>query len=123
MIGSGFQCRSCGGTQGSLVVDLGLQPLANNLLRNEDLARQEPKFPLHVAVCESCWLMQILDTVPPVELFSDYLYFSSFSQSMLSHAKEAANRYVTEFKLDRSSLVVEVASNDGYLLKNFVEAG
>ncbi|HEX7859194.1 MAG TPA: class I SAM-dependent methyltransferase [Verrucomicrobiae bacterium] len=123
MIGPGFQCRSCGGSQGSLVLDLGVQPLANNLLRKEDLGRPEPKFPLRVAVCESCWLMQILDTVPPVELFSEYLYFSSFSQSMLSHAKEAANRYAAEFKLRASSLVVEVASNDGYLLKNFVAAG
>ena len=123
MIGSGFQCRSCGEAKGSLVVDLGLQPLANNLLRKEDLGTSEPKFPLRVAVCETCWLMQILDTVPPVDLFSEYLYFSSFSQSMLSHAKAAASRYVSEFGLDRSSLVVEVASNDGYLLRNFVEAG
>ncbi len=60
-----FQCRSCGGTHGALVLDLGVQPLANNLLRPEDLARPEPKFPLRLAVCQSCWLLQILDLVPP----------------------------------------------------------
>ena len=76
-----FQCRSCDSQQGSLVLDLGLQPLANNLLREEDLAKEEPKFPLRLAVCEACWLLQILDLVPPVRLFSEYLYFSSFSLS------------------------------------------
>jgi SAM-dependent methyltransferase len=68
-------------------------------------------------------LLQILDLVPPVDLFSEYLYFSSFSDLMLRHAREAAERYVTEFALGKSSLVVEVASNDGYFLKNFVAAG
>jgi len=118
-----FQCRSCGGVKGSLVLDLGLQPLANNLLREEDLAKPEPKFPLRLAVCETCWLLQIVDLVPPVELFSEYLYFSSFSDVMLRHARDAANRYRGEFGLDQNSLIVEIASNDGYLLKNFKAAG
>src|SRR5215471_21784977 len=108
-----FQCRSCESQQGSLVLDLGLQPLANNLLRQEDLSKPEPKFPLRLAVCQSCWLLQIVDLVPPVQLFSEYLYFSSFSDVMLRHAKTAAERYVKEFGLDGSSLVVEIASNDG----------
>ena len=118
-----FQCRSCGSAQGDLVLDLGVQPLANNLLRPEDLAKPEPKFPLRLAVCRTCWLLQITDLVPPVDLFSEYLYFSSFSDLMLRHAREAAQRYASEFQLGKGSLVVEIASNDGYLLKNFVAAG
>jgi SAM-dependent methyltransferase len=121
MSSSGFKCHSCSGSHHEMVLDLGLQPLANNLLRPEDLAKPEPKFPLRLAVCTDCWLLQITDLVPPVELFSEYLYFSSFSDTMLRHAKEAATRYIQEFKLDQNSLVVEIASNDGYLLKNFVE--
>src|SRR5215471_18578352 len=114
-----FHCRSCGSPKGSLILDLGIQPLANNLLREEDLNKPEPKFPLRLAVCQSCWLLQILDLVPPVQLFSEYLYFSSFSDVMLRHAKEAAQRYIGEFGLDSNSLVVEVASNDGYFLQYF----
>ncbi|HWI59084.1 MAG TPA: class I SAM-dependent methyltransferase [Bacillota bacterium] len=114
-----FQCRSCGSTHGTQILDLGLQPLANNLLRDEDLAKPEPKFPLRLAVCQTCWLLQITDLVPPVQLFSEYLYFSSFSDLMLRHAKQAAERYIQDFSLKHNSLVVEVASNDGYLLQYF----
>jgi SAM-dependent methyltransferase len=118
-----FQCRSCSAETGSLVLDLGTQPLANNLLLPDDLSKPEPKFPLRLAVCENCWLLQIVDLVPPLDLFSEYLYFSSFSDLMLRHAKEAATRYIREFLLNENSLVVEIASNDGYFLKNFKEAG
>src|SRR6266700_1302988 len=118
-----FHCRSCGSGQGALILDLGLQPLANNLLRQEDLSKAEPKFPLRLAVCQTCWLLQILDLVPPVQLFSEYLYFSSFSDLMLRHAKQAAERYIKEFSLSHKSLVIEVASNDGYFLQNFQAAG
>lgn len=117
-----FCCRSCGSPDGHPVLDLGIQPLANNLLRPEHLAEPEPKFPLRVAVCSHCWLLQITDIVPPVTLFTDYLYFSSVSDALLAHAKTAAERYHREFHLGPGSLVVEVASNDGYLLKNFVAA-
>ncbi len=117
-----FQCRSCRSPQGALILDLGIQPLANNLLRPEDLSRPEPKFPLRLAVCQSCWLLQIVDLVPPVQLFSEYLYFSSFSDLMLRHAKQSAGRYVEDFGLDGKSLVVEVASNDGYFLQYFKSA-
>jgi SAM-dependent methyltransferase len=96
---------------------------ANNLLLTADQPAGEPKFPLRVAVCEHCWLVQITDLVPPVRLFSDYVYLSSFSETMLRHARMAAQRYIREFSLNEKSLVVEVASNDGYLLKNFVDAG
>jgi SAM-dependent methyltransferase len=118
-----FQCRSCAGQRGSLILDLGLQPLANNLLRPEDLGKPEPKFPLRLALCEACRLLQILDLVPPVQLFSEYLYFSSFSDLMLRHARQAAARYQQEFALGPRSLVIEVASNDGYFLQNFKHAG
>ena len=78
-----LKCRSCGSTDAAQVLDLGLQPLANNLLTSADLTKKEPKFPLRLAVCKSCWMLQITDLVPPVELFSEYLYFSSFSDLML----------------------------------------
>jgi len=118
-----FKCRSCTQKEGALILDLGLQPLANNLLREEDLAKPEPKFPLRLALCQSCWLLQILDLVPPVQLFSEYLYFSSFSDLMVRHSKDAAERYIPEFALGRDSLVIEVASNDGHFLQNFKAAG
>ena len=116
-------CRSCGSSDLQLVIDLGNQPLANNLLKPEDLTKPEPKFPLEVHVCAGCWLMQITHIVPPVNLFSDYVYFSSFSDQMLRHAREASLRYIEEKQLNADSFVIEVASNDGYLLKNFVQAG
>lgn len=116
-------CRSCGSTGLDRVIDLGHQPLANNLLLPADLARPEPRFPLEVLVCPECWLMQLGHTVPPVDLFREYVYFSSFSDQMLHHAREASLRYIAEKPLDRNSLVIEAASNDGYLLRNFVEAG
>src|SRR6266478_4991280 len=98
-----FQCRSCGSSKGSLVLDLGIQPLANNLLRPEDLSKPEPKFPLRLAVCQSCWLLQIVDLVPPVQLFSEYLYFSSFSDLMLRHSQQAAERYIKDCSLNHES--------------------
>ena len=105
------------------MLDLGIQPLANNLLRPTDLSQPEPKFPLRLFLCGDCRLLQIADDVAPVKLFGEYLYFSSFSDLMLRHAREAAQRYIREFGLGRNNKVVEIASNDGYLLKNFVEAG
>lgn len=116
-------CRSCASTRTLPVIDLGLQPLANNLLRSEDLGKPEPRFPLAVFVCSDCWLMQITETVPPVDLFSDYIYFSSFSDAMLRHSQAAAEKHIAEKKLGKESFVIEIASNDGYLLKNFVQAG
>jgi SAM-dependent methyltransferase len=114
-----FQCRSCDSRSGELVIDLGEQPLANNLLASEDLAQPEPRFPLRLAVCTECWLLQITDLVPPVELFSDYIYFSSYSDAWVKHAAECAARYRDEFT---PSYVIEIASNDGYLLRHFAEA-
>lgn len=118
-----FCCLACGGREGRLILDLGLQPLANNLLLPTDLGKEEPRFPLRVAVCESCWMLQITELVPPVALFSDYLYYSSFSAALVRHARLAAERYAAEFELGAKSSVVEIASNDGYLLENFVRLG
>ena len=70
-----FQCRSCGARQEELVLDLGNQPLANNLLEPGDVDKSEPRFPLRLAVCKECWLLQIMDLVPPADLFSQYVYF------------------------------------------------
>ncbi len=118
-----FPCRSCGCPRGELVLDLGVQPLANNFLLPQDLGKPEPRFPLRVFVCPDCWLLQLTDLVPPVELFSEYLYFSSFSDAMLRHASAAAERHCAEMQLGAESRVVEVASNDGYFLRYFQAAG
>jgi SAM-dependent methyltransferase len=119
-----FTCRSCGSLSGSEVLDLGLQPLANNLLPvPPEEAGEEPRFSLIVDVCNDCFLMQLRELVPPVRLFSEYLYFSSLSDAMLRHAREAVDRHATEYSLGSDSLVVEIASNDGYLLQYFSQMG
>jgi SAM-dependent methyltransferase len=119
-----FVCRSCESSSGSEVIDLGLQPLANNLLPVlPEQAGEEPRFPLIVDVCNDCFLMQLRELVPPVSLFSEYLYFSSFSDTMLSHAREAVERHSEDYVLGAASLVVEIASNDGYLLQYFNQRG
>lgn len=116
-------CRVCGGTELATVLELGEVPLANALLSRDDLDREEPRFPLTLAFCPACSLVQILETVDPEVLFRHYLYFSSFSETMLRHAREEAETLAARESLGGSSLVVEIASNDGYLLRNFVERG
>jgi C-methyltransferase C-terminal domain/Putative zinc binding domain/Methyltransferase domain len=116
-------CRSCGSAKLSLVLSLGATPLANALLTTEDLERPEPRFPLDLVFCENCSLVQITETVPPEQLFRSYLYFSSFSETMLAHARDLSDRFQRDLALGASSLVVEVASNDGYLLQYYKHAG
>lgn len=116
-------CRSCSSPSLHSFLDLGLQPLANNLLRPGDDTATEPRFPLRVAVCQDCWLVQITETIPPTALFEEYLYFSSFSDAMLRHAREAVDQHIVNCGLNDKSFAVEIASNDGYLLKNFVATG
>ena len=116
-------CRSCGSAELVPFLDLGAQPLANALLTASELGAAEPTYPIVVVLCRACTLVQITETVPPEVLFREYLYFSSFSDTMLRHARESAERLIRERSLSRDSLVVEIASNDGYMLKNFVEAG
>jgi len=116
-------CRSCGSAALVPVLSLGRTPLANALRGEDELARPEPTFPLDLAFCPRCTLLQITETVPPSDLFRDYVYFSSFSETMLRHAADLAARVTTQRGLGPKSLVVEAASNDGYLLKNYKAAG
>ena len=117
------ECRSCGHTELKSVLELGNVSLANSLLRKDQLEQPENRFPLDVVFCSNCALVQITETVKPEVLFSDYLYFSSFSDTALQNAKDIADRLVLERKLTSESLAAEVASNDGYLLKNYIEKG
>jgi SAM-dependent methyltransferase len=115
-------CRVCDAPGIQPVLSLGTTPLADGLRRKDQLSEQEPAFPLTVAFCAKCSLVQLLETVPPEELFcEDYPYYSSFSPALLKHSRENALDLIRLRKLDANSLVVELASNDGYLLKNFVE--
>jgi SAM-dependent methyltransferase len=116
-------CRSCGATDLEPILDLGSTPLANAFLTPADLATPEPRFPLELVLCPACTLVQITEEVPPETMFSDYLYFSSFSDTMLKHAETIAKRLILEEKLGPDSLVMEIASNDGYLLQYYAQAG
>jgi SAM-dependent methyltransferase len=117
-------CRSCGGQQLEPILSLGTMALADALVKPAQLGQREPAFPLEVAFCPECSLVQILETVPPDVLFcQDYPYYSSFSDALLQHSRTNALELIDLRSLDSSSLVVELASNDGYLLKNFVERG
>ncbi|MEO8519722.1 MAG: class I SAM-dependent methyltransferase [Acidobacteriota bacterium] len=118
-----FCCRACGGTRVPLVLSLGQTPLANALLGPNDLEADEARYPLDLVFCEDCTLVQITETVPPARLFSDYAYFSSFSDTMLRHAETLAGQVIRSRGLGGDSLVVEVASNDGYLLQYYRRAG
>ena len=118
------ECRSCGGANLEPFLDLGSTPLADRLLTEEQLAEPEPTAPLEVAFCADCTLVQILDTVDPEVLFCrDYPYFSSVSPSLLKHFGASAGRLIERLELGPDSLVIEAASNDGYMLKNFLDRG
>lgn len=123
-MGTTTSCRSCGHAGLEPVLDLGRTPLADRLVSPAQLAEQEPVFPLQVAFCPQCSLLQILETVPPEVLFcEDYPYYSSFSDALLRHSRENVLDIVRRRGLGTGSLAVELASNDGYLLKNYVAAG
>jgi SAM-dependent methyltransferase len=117
-------CRVCEHPRLEPVLSLGRTPLADALLREDQLALPEPGFPLTVVFCSKCSLLQILETVSPEILFGrDFPYYSSFSPALLQHSRENALNLIETRRLDTSSFVVELASNDGYLLRNFVEHG
>jgi hypothetical protein len=116
-------CRSCGSTDLHLILSLGHTPLANALLTADNLNQPEATYPLDLVWCAGCSLVQITETVPPEELFSEYLYFSSFSDTMLRHAEALTGHLTRSRVLNSGSLVIEVASNDGYLLQNYHRAG
>ena len=117
-------CRACGHEQLKSFLSLGDLPLSDGFIAEADLARTEPRFPLDVAFCPQCTLVQILKTVPPEELFhQDYPYFSSFTDTLITHSKENVEARIAERGLTASSFVVELASNDGYLLQHYQQAG
>lgn len=110
-------CRSCGYAGLEMVLSLGNTPLANALLRGDQLQLPEPLFPLELGFCPECSLVQILEAVPPERMFSTYPYFSSVSDTVVRNAESVTSRLLTTRQLDANKLVVEVASNDGYLLQ------
>jgi SAM-dependent methyltransferase len=113
-------CRSCGAGGLEVFLSLGDMPLSDGFLAPEDLGRAEPRYPLDAAFCSSCALVQILETVPPEQLFAaDYPYFSSVTDTLLEHSAANVAARIEERRLDESSLVIELASNDGYLLQYY----
>ena len=115
------KCRFCGDTLSFSLVDLGSTPLANSFLKQEELTKAEPSYPLHARVCGSCFLVQVEPVVPASHIFGDYLYFSSYSASWVAHAQNFAALATDRWHLGVSSLVIEIASNDGYLLRHFAQ--
>lgn len=118
---AGPTCRFCGAPLHATVVDLGMSPLCESYLAADQLNQMEPFYPLHVYVCDRCFLVQLEQYVSPEHIFREYAYFSSYADTWLQHAKAYTDLVVARFGLDRDSQVVEVASNDGYLLQYFVE--
>jgi 2-polyprenyl-3-methyl-5-hydroxy-6-metoxy-1,4-benzoquinol methylase len=117
------RCRFCGADLRQTFVDLGKSPLANSFLSDDGIGRGETFYPLHVYVCDNCFLVQLQEFERAENIFSDYLYFSSYSELWLRHCREYAEQMTARYNLDNKSLVVEVASNDGYLLQYFKERG
>jgi SAM-dependent methyltransferase len=114
-------CRFCGAALEHTFVDLGMSPLCQSFVSSDHLNHMEPFYPLTVYVCGKCFLVQLLEYVAPENIFSDYLYFASYSDTWLSHVKAYTDEMVKRFPITADSLVVEIASNDGYLLQYFVE--
>lgn len=114
-------CRFCGNELKETFVDLGMSPLSNSYLKFENLQKKENFYPLHVYVCSECYLVQLEEFESPEEIFNEYAYFSSFSHSWLKHAENYVSKVMDEFEFDCKSKVIEIASNDGYLLQYFKE--
>src|SRR4051794_34880712 len=117
------ECRSCGARDIQPILSLGQMPPANRLLRAEHLDAPEPRYPLDLVFCPACSLVQITESIPPEELFREYVYFSSYSETMLASCKALAGRLTRERQLGDRHLVVEIASNDGYLLQFYQRLG
>ena len=116
-----LKCRFCNHLLKYSFVDLGMSPLSNSYLKPAQLQRMEPFYPLHAYVCDNCYLVQLPVHQSSKDIFSEYAYFSSFSDSWLKHSKDYTNLMIQRFGYDSSSKVVEIASNDGYLLQYFKE--
>lgn len=114
------KCRHCDTELSQTLVDLGPQPLCNTLVKPEAQDDSEMFYPLHTRVCPNCFLVQVGDFVAPDEIFSEYSYFSSFSDSFVAHAKRFVDEAIPKHNLSTDSLVIEIASNDGYLLQHFL---
>ncbi len=118
-----MQCRFCNSKLETLFVSLGESPLSNAYLRKQDVLRKELRFPLDVYVCGHCFLVQLPEYESPEKIFNDYAYFSSYSDTWLKHTKAYADKMASMFSLSGASRVIEIASNDGCLLKNFIDKG
>lgn len=116
-------CRFCTTPLSHTFVDLGMSPLCESYLRADQLNRMEPFYPLHVYVCENCFLVQLEEYVAPEDIFTEYAYFSSYATSWVEHARNYTDMIIDRLHLTSQSFVVEVASNDGYLLQHFVQRG
>lgn len=116
-------CRACGSPLTHTFVDLGMSPLCESYVSSDMANQMEPFYPLHAYVCEACWLVQLEEYVRPERIFTEYAYFSSYSDSWLEHAKTYTDMIVERLRLGPQSQVMELASNDGYLLQYFVQKG
>src|SRR5688572_12051637 len=117
--GSIGKCRFCQTPLQHTVVHLGMSPLCQDFINPEELKSMTPFYPLHVYVCEQCFLVQLEEFATPEEIYHDYLYFSSYSDTWLRHSKLYSDRVIDRFNITSQSLVCELASNDGYLLQYF----
>src|SRR3954453_16107590 len=123
MTPGGTHCRFCEAALELTMVDLGKSPLCESFLPADRLETMEPFYPLHVRVCTRCWLAQLPAFVEPDDIFTEYAYFSAYSDSWVEHARAYVETIVSRLALDATSLVVELASNDGYLLQHFLPMG
>ena len=114
-------CRYCEAELTQNFIDLGMSPLSNSYLNAEQINKKEPFYPLHVFVCNNCLLVQLEEFESPQSIFTNYAYFSSYSKTWLEHAQKYVNMMITRFGFDEKSQVIEIASNDGYLLQYFKE--
>src|SRR5438552_598471 len=116
-------CRFCGTTLRHTLVDLGMSPLCESYVVRDRLNQMEPFYPLHVYVCGECFLVQLEAYVSAEHIFTDYAYFSSYSDSWVEHALRYSDQMAERLQLGPRSLVVEIASNDGYMLQHFIAKG
>jgi SAM-dependent methyltransferase len=121
-LASARACRFCGASLERVILDLGMSPLCESFLQADQLDAMEPFYPLRLQLCDSCFLVQLPEYVAPEQIFTEYAYFSSFSDSWLAHAKGYAESMIGSLGLGPTSLVVELGSNDGYLLRQFRDA-
>jgi len=114
-----MKCRFCNNKLKHIFIDLGKSPLANSYLNNTEINKMEPFYPLRTYVCTKCFLVQLEEFEKSTKIFSNYAYFSSYSQTWLNHVRDFVNNTIERFKISNTNLVIEIASNDGYLLEYF----